>query len=91
MSTLLPHDHFPWAFSVTALALCRRCGLVQCPAPPANNFHLIDSYNNTFKCVRTLSAEEDSQYCEFDDDEHFVCVKHHASGNHFVCVRPVLD
>jgi N-acetylglucosamine-6-sulfatase len=46
------------------------CGLVQCPAPPADNFHLIDGYNNTYTCVRTLHVDgkgADSMYCEFVD------------------------
>ena len=46
------------------------CGLVQCPAPPADNFHLIDGYNNTYTCVRTLHVDGkgvDSMYCEFVD------------------------
>lgn len=28
-----------------------------------------DAYNNTYACVRTLSAQWDLQYCEFDDQE----------------------
>lgn len=50
------------------------CGLVQCPAPAANHWHLIDGYNNTFQCVRTLDPAHkiDSTYCQFKDDEHFV-------------------
>lgn len=28
-----------------------------------------DSYNNTYACVRTVSALWDLQYCEFDDQE----------------------
>lgn len=31
-----------------------------------------DSYNNTYACVRTVSALVDLQYCEFDDTEVFV-------------------
>eukprot|EP00730_Choanoeca_flexa_P009141 TRINITY_DN12596_c1_g1_i3.p1 TRINITY_DN12596_c1_g1~~TRINITY_DN12596_c1_g1_i3.p1 ORF type:complete len:523 (+),score=118.70 TRINITY_DN12596_c1_g1_i3:48-1571(+) len=31
-----------------------------------------DAVNNTYKCLRTLSATEDSIYCEFDDSESFV-------------------
>ena len=47
------------------------CGLQKCP-PPASHFHENDAYNNTFACVRSLSAEDDSIYCEFSDDENFV-------------------
>ncbi|XP_005989490.2 N-acetylglucosamine-6-sulfatase [Latimeria chalumnae] len=31
-----------------------------------------DAYNNTYACVRTISAVSDLQYCEFDDNEVFV-------------------
>ncbi|KAM4676700.1 N-acetylglucosamine-6-sulfatase [Discoglossus pictus] len=31
-----------------------------------------DAYNNTYACVRTISATYDLQYCEFDDAEVFV-------------------
>jgi hypothetical protein len=58
------------------------CGLVQCPAPPADDFHLIDGFNNTYTCVRTLSkdgAGPNSLYCEFADDENFVEYYEHAS------------
>lgn len=51
------------------------CGLEQCPPPPFSDFHCIDGKNNTYQCVRTLTAstgENDSLYCEFVDDEHFV-------------------
>lgn len=49
------------------------CGLVQCPAPPADDWHLIDGYNNTFTCVRTLGdGHADTMYCEFADDVNFV-------------------
>ena len=39
----------------------------------------IDGFNNTFKCVRTLTEGEDSQYCEFEDNEHFVEYYDHAT------------
>ncbi|XP_077194812.1 N-acetylglucosamine-6-sulfatase isoform X2 [Paroedura picta] len=32
-----------------------------------------DAYNNTYACVRTLSALWDLQYCEFDDREVMLC------------------
>lgn len=28
------------------------CGMVKCPAPPANNWHLIDGFNNTYTVRR---------------------------------------
>ena len=31
-----------------------------------------DSYNNTFRCLRTMSVDVDLVYCEFVDDERFV-------------------
>jgi N-acetylglucosamine-6-sulfatase len=56
-----------------------KCGVQQCPAPKHPNFHVIDSKNNTYACVRTLvlgssasSSMDDSMYCEFADDEHFI-------------------
>jgi N-acetylglucosamine-6-sulfatase len=42
----------------------------QCPRPDI--VHGGDSWNNTYHCVRTLSSEENSIYCEFLDDENFV-------------------
>lgn len=51
------------------------CGLQLCPAPPADDFHVIDGFNNTYTCVRTLHVDgvgADSLYCEFVDNEHFV-------------------
>lgn len=49
------------------------CGLIDCPPPPHDNFHTIDSFNNTFHCVRSLVAlnQTDFTYCEFDDEENF--------------------
>ncbi|XP_018429121.1 PREDICTED: N-acetylglucosamine-6-sulfatase [Nanorana parkeri] len=31
-----------------------------------------DAYNNTYACVRSISADHNLQYCEFDDAEVFV-------------------
>ena len=31
-----------------------------------------DGRNNTYACVRTLTADASEIYCEFNDDEHFV-------------------
>ncbi|KAJ0057556.1 hypothetical protein NL108_009320 [Boleophthalmus pectinirostris] len=31
-----------------------------------------DAYNNTYACVRSLSSDQDLQYCEFADSESFV-------------------
>ena len=60
------------------------CGLVKCPAPAADDWHLIDGYNNTYTCVRTLRVVDgegaaDSMYCEFADSEHFVEYYEHGS------------
>ena len=44
-----------------------------------NRADRIDGFNNTFKCVRTLTEGEDSQYCEFEDNEHFVEYYDHAT------------
>lgn len=41
------------------------CGLSSCPPPPPETFHPTDASNNTYTCVRTLSSEENSIYCEF--------------------------
>uniref|UniRef100_A0A8C0UN14 N-acetylglucosamine-6-sulfatase n=1 Tax=Cyanistes caeruleus TaxID=156563 RepID=A0A8C0UN14_CYACU len=41
-----------------------------------------DSYNNTYACVRTLSASWDLQYCEFDDREVFVEVYNLTADPH---------
>jgi hypothetical protein len=46
-----------------------QCGLYQCPPPQHPNFHEIDSSNNTYTCVRTLSVSDNSIYCEFADNE----------------------
>jgi N-acetylglucosamine-6-sulfatase len=47
------------------------CGwYYQCPKPDI--VHGGDSWNNTYHCVRTISREENSVYCEFVDDENFV-------------------
>ncbi|XP_020641664.3 N-acetylglucosamine-6-sulfatase [Pogona vitticeps] len=41
-----------------------------------------DAYNNTYACVRTLSASWDLQYCEFDDREVFVEVYNLTADPH---------
>ena len=63
------------------------CGLKtkDCSAlPDPENFRIIDSYNNTYHCLRSLtigdyqpsslsaSERKDSIYCKFDDSEDFV-------------------
>lgn len=50
------------------------CGLNECPAAPADNFHYIDCRNNTYHCLRAMvvSNQTDFTYCEFEDDESFV-------------------
>lgn len=59
------------------------CGLVHCPAPPPDKFHLNDSYNNTYACVRTLDVggniTTNSMYCEFEDAENFIEYYDHNS------------
>lgn len=45
------------------------CNLLHCPPPSV--YHGGDSYNNTFQCLRSISVDEDSMYCEFVDDEGF--------------------
>eukprot|EP00052_Salpingoeca_macrocollata_P001131 m.24018 g.24018 ORF g.24018 m.24018 type:complete len:216 (+) comp11133_c0_seq2:954-1601(+) len=47
-----------------------RCNLYVCPIPSQQNFHEIDSKNNTYTCTRTFSPEN-SMYCEFADNENF--------------------
>jgi N-acetylglucosamine-6-sulfatase len=46
------------------------CGWYHCPKPAI--VHGGDARNNTYHCLRTLSSAENTIYCEFDDDEHFV-------------------
>ncbi|XP_066225916.1 N-acetylglucosamine-6-sulfatase isoform X3 [Saccopteryx leptura] len=41
-----------------------------------------DAYNNTYACVRTMSALWDLQYCEFDDQEVFVEVYNLTADPH---------
>lgn len=48
------------------------CGLQNCPPPPPPHFHENDGRNNTYNCVRALSAEDNSQYCKFVDSENFI-------------------
>ncbi len=50
------------------------CWLQKCPAPPANNFHMIDAKNNTYSCIRSGfdGSPEDKMYCEFADNENFI-------------------
>jgi N-acetylglucosamine-6-sulfatase len=49
------------------------CGLVTCPTPPSNDFHTIDSFNNSYNCIRSIVTSNgiDFIYCRFDDDENF--------------------
>jgi N-acetylglucosamine-6-sulfatase len=47
------------------------CGLANCPMPQGV-WWMPDSLNNTYHCVRTLSEQENSIYCRFDDAENFV-------------------
>lgn len=44
-----------------------------CPAPKQGDkdYHMGDWSNNTYHCVRTLHAEENTIYCRFLDDENF--------------------
>eukprot|EP00940_MAST-03C_sp_MAST-3C-sp2_P000795 g795.t1 len=55
------------------------CGLQFCPAPAPNEFHENDALNNTYSCVRTISDNEDTIFCEFEDDESFVEFYDHAN------------
>ena len=55
------------------------CGLQVCPPPRASHFHENDAFNNTYMCIRSLSAREDSMYCEFADDENFVEFYNHTT------------
>ncbi|XP_075065556.1 N-acetylglucosamine-6-sulfatase [Mixophyes fleayi] len=41
-----------------------------------------DAFNNTYACVRTISAAHDLQYCEFDDAEVFVEVYNLTADPH---------
>ncbi|XP_054574871.1 N-acetylglucosamine-6-sulfatase isoform X2 [Eptesicus fuscus] len=41
-----------------------------------------DAYNNTYACVRTMSARWNLQYCEFDDQEVFVEVYNLTADPH---------
>ena len=48
------------------------CGLQKCPPPKPGTWHMIEGWNNTYTCLRTLSDSENSIYCEFADTENFV-------------------
>ena len=48
------------------------CGMWTCPPSPPSEFHGGDCFNNTYHCVRTTFAKNNSMYCHFDDDESFV-------------------
>jgi len=48
------------------------CGMWTCPPPPPSKFHGGDCFNNTYHCVRTTIAKNNSMYCRFDDSESFV-------------------
>lgn len=49
------------------------CGMADCPPPLHSIWWMPDSFNNTYNCVRTIRPDkEDSIYCRFEDDEHFV-------------------
>ncbi|KAG7341323.1 sulfatase [Nitzschia inconspicua] len=60
------------------------CGLAECPPPFDKLWWMPDAWNNTYHCLRTFWEEdlgaadsspttaEDSIYCIFNDDEHFV-------------------
>jgi N-acetylglucosamine-6-sulfatase len=63
------------------------CGLAECPPPYDDIWYMPDAWNNTYHCVRTVvtlttteegkyetdeTKNENSIYCIFDDDEHFV-------------------
>ncbi|KAG7499573.1 N-acetylglucosamine-6-sulfatase-like [Solea senegalensis] len=41
-----------------------------------------DAFNNTYACVRTISGDQDLQYCEFADNESFVEVYNLSSDPH---------
>ncbi len=50
------------------------CHLDTCPAPPPDDFHEIDSFNNTYHCIRSIAVgnHTDFTYCEFEDDQQFI-------------------
>jgi arylsulfatase A-like enzyme len=47
--------------------------VVNCPAPPPDDFHALDTFNNTYNCLRTIVYGQpiDFTYCRFEDDENF--------------------
>ncbi len=42
-----------------------------CPPHTPDNFHAMDSSNNTYHCLRTLANGDNSIYCRFQDNENF--------------------
>jgi hypothetical protein len=45
------------------------CGMIDCPL----SLHTINSFNNTYNCVRSLEVGvEDSMYCQFEEEKEFV-------------------